>query len=50
MGQLQSVFPKGVCDYSKDGVNQVRMLDTYLRFSMGSRDDDDNDGDHHDRD
>jgi hypothetical protein len=48
--QLQSVFPKGVCDYTKPGVGQVKMIDTYLRFSMGNRDDDDNDGDHHGRD
>ena len=48
--QLQSVFPKGVCDYSKPGVGQVKMIDTYLRFSMGNRDDDGDDGDHHGRD
>jgi hypothetical protein len=47
--QLQGVFPNGVCDYTKPGVNQVKMIDTYLRFSMGGRDDDE-DGDHHDRD
>ena len=47
--QLQSTFPQGVCDYTKPGVGQVKMLDTYLRFSMGGRDDDE-DGDHHDRD
>lgn len=47
--QLQSVFPNGVCDYTKPGVNQVRMIDTYLRFSMGDEDDEDEDG-HHDHD
>jgi hypothetical protein len=32
--QLRSVFPNGVCDYSKPGVNQVEQIGTYLRFSM----------------
>jgi hypothetical protein len=48
--QLESTFPQGVCDYAKPGVGQVPMIDTYLRFSMGGRDDDDNDGDHDGRD
>ncbi|HVJ54013.1 MAG TPA: DUF6351 family protein [Aliidongia sp.] len=32
--QLRAVFPEGVCDYSKPGVGQVPLIDTYLRFSM----------------
>lgn len=30
MGQLRGVFPGGVCDYSKPGVNQVAVAGTYL--------------------
>jgi hypothetical protein len=32
--QLRAAFPNGVCDYSRAGVGQVQMEDTYLRFSM----------------
>jgi hypothetical protein len=30
--RLQSIFPDGVCDYSKRGVGQLPLAGTYLRF------------------
>ena len=32
--QLRSIFPNGVCDYSKSGAGQRPLLDTYLRLSL----------------
>jgi hypothetical protein len=32
MAQLQSIFPSGVCDYSKPGVNQVPPIGTWISF------------------
>jgi hypothetical protein len=33
MAQLQKVFPNGVCDYSKPGVNQTTKMDTWAIFT-----------------
>lgn len=30
--RLQSIFPEGVCDYSKNGVGQVSLQGTWLRY------------------
>ena len=39
--QLQSIFPGGVCDYSKPGIGEEPLLGTYLKLSSES---DRNDG------
>lgn len=33
MLKLRLIFPDGVCDYSKPGVNQERLAGTYLRLA-----------------
>jgi hypothetical protein len=35
--RLRSVFPGGVCDYSKPGVNQVPLGGTYLKLPLPAR-------------
>jgi hypothetical protein len=35
--RLRSVFPGGVCDYSKPGVGQVPIAGTYLRLPLTTR-------------
>jgi hypothetical protein len=35
--KLRTIFPSGVCDYSKPGVNQVPLAGTYLKLPLGSR-------------
>ena len=40
--RLRSIFPQGVCDYSKRGVKQRPLAGTWLDFSQ--------DDDHEDRD
>jgi hypothetical protein len=32
MAQLQAIFPQGVCDFSKPGVGQVPLEDTWVSF------------------
>ena len=32
MTQLQSIFPTGVCDWTKPGVNQVKPAGTWIAF------------------
>jgi len=32
LGRLKSIFPQGVCDWSKAGVGQLPIKDTWLRF------------------
>jgi Tannase-like family of unknown function (DUF6351) len=34
MDRLRRIFPFGVCDYSKPGVNHVRLSGTYLRLPL----------------
>jgi hypothetical protein len=34
--QLRSIFPNGVCDYSKPGVGEEPLLGTYLKLSSDS--------------
>ncbi len=50
--RLNSIFPNGVCDYSKKGVQQHRLAGTWISFGPakdGDSDDDDHgDGHHHD--
>ena len=36
MQKLRSIFPGGVCDYSKPGVNQQRLARTYLKLPLAS--------------
>ncbi len=36
MDRLKSIFPSGVCDYSKPGVNQVPLAGTYLVLPLQS--------------
>ena len=36
IGALRRIFPGGVCDYSKPGVNQVPLAGTYLKLPLGS--------------
>ncbi len=36
LGRLRRIFPRGVCDYSKPGVNQVPLAGTYLKLPLGS--------------
>lgn len=36
MDQLKSIFPAGVCDYSKSGVMQVPLAGTYLTLPLPS--------------
>jgi hypothetical protein len=36
MARLRGIFPGGVCDYSKPGVNQVPLAGTYLRLPLVS--------------
>jgi hypothetical protein len=36
MKRLRSIFPGGVCDYSKPGVGQVPLAGTYLRLPLPS--------------
>jgi len=33
--QLRQVFPDGVCDYAKPGVEQVRVAGTWVSFKGG---------------
>jgi hypothetical protein len=35
--QLRSIFPTGVCDYSKPGVNQLPLGGTYLKLPLPAR-------------
>jgi hypothetical protein len=37
MARLRRIFPSGVCDYSKPGVNQVPLAGTYLRLPLASQ-------------
>jgi hypothetical protein len=37
MQRLRSIFPGGVCDYSKPGVNQVPLSGTFLKLPLPSR-------------
>lgn len=37
MQRLRTVFPNGVCDYSKPGINQVPLSGTYLKLPLPSR-------------
>jgi hypothetical protein len=37
MQLLKSIFPRGVCDYAKPGVNQVPLAGTYLKLPLPSR-------------
>jgi hypothetical protein len=37
MARLRAIFPGGVCDYSKPGVNQVPLAGTYLRLPLTAR-------------
>ncbi len=37
MQQLRSIFPTGVCDYSKPGVNQLPLAGTYLKLPLPAR-------------
>jgi hypothetical protein len=32
LAQLRQVFPEGVCDYAKPGVEQVRLAGTWVSF------------------
>jgi hypothetical protein len=34
MTRLRAIFPNGVCDYSKPGVNKVPLAGTYLRLPL----------------
>jgi hypothetical protein len=36
MTRLKTLFPGGVCDYSKPGINQVPLAGTYLRLPLAS--------------
>jgi hypothetical protein len=36
--QLRQLFPGGVCDYSKAGVNQVRLAGTYQKLPLAAPD------------
>jgi hypothetical protein len=38
--QLRSIFPDGVCDYSKPGIGEEPLLGTYLKLSSDSDRDD----------
>jgi hypothetical protein len=35
--RLRTIFPRGVCDYSKPGVNQVPLGGTYLKLPLPTR-------------
>ena len=35
--RLRAIFPSGVCDYGKPGVNQVPLAGTYLKLPLPSR-------------
>jgi hypothetical protein len=37
MQKLRFVFPAGVCDYTKPGINQVPLAGTYLKLPLPSR-------------
>jgi hypothetical protein len=37
MGRLRAIFPGGVCDYSRPGVNQAPLAGTYLKLPLPSR-------------
>ena len=37
MKRLQSIFPGGVCDYSRPGSNQAPLAGTYLKLPLPSR-------------
>jgi hypothetical protein len=37
MQQLRQIFPGGVCDYSKPGVNQRPLSGTYLKLPLAAR-------------
>jgi hypothetical protein len=37
MTRLRSIFPGGVCDYSKPGVNQIALAGTYLKLPLAAR-------------
>jgi hypothetical protein len=37
MKRLQSIFPGGVCDYSKPGIAQAPLAGTYLKLPLASR-------------
>lgn len=47
LARLRSVFPHGVCDYTRRGVEQRPMTDSFLRFGQdsGDRDRDDRESD-----
>ena len=32
MSRLKSIFPDGVCDWSRPGVNQRKLKDTWLGY------------------
>ncbi len=36
LGRVRRIFPAGVCDYSKPGVNQVALAGTYLKLPLMS--------------
>jgi hypothetical protein len=35
--RLRAIFPGGVCDYSKPGINQLPLAGTYLKLPLPSR-------------
>jgi hypothetical protein len=37
MKRLQSIFPGGVCDYGRPGINQAPLAGTYLKLPLASR-------------
>jgi hypothetical protein len=43
--RLETIFPQGVCDYSRPGVEQERLVGTWLSYPRPGHFDKEHDGD-----